>query len=778
MTIQFPRCLFQALLATLAALVIAAPAAADPPGRVGRIAWMSGTVQLRNADTGEWNAAVLNYPLTNGDALSTGPGARLEVSIGSTKVRLDSSSELSIDQLDDERVRLYLTSGSATVRLRSRESAREFELATRDGRFTTQDVGAFRFDYGQNVTTATTYLGTLHFEAEDSELDIANGQRAQFWYSGRTAYSLSSPVRDDFSEWSMARDQSQDTRSTRRYVSQEMTGYEDLAEHGDWYDSVDYGPIWYPTVVATGWAPYRTGHWAWVAPWGWTWIDDASWGFAPFHYGRWVWHRNRWGWAPGRVVVRPVYAPALVAWVGTPHLSVTVTGGPAVGWFPLAPREVYVPSYRCSPTYVRNVNITHVTHIENVTQIINEPQRVMEHTRFANRNLAQAVTVVPAEVVTQRRPVAPAVEHPRNPRWLETVKQQAPLAQAPVGSPPLPPRVDPDRRGRGEPPRERRADGDWRTRERRAERGSATPLPPPLNANSVQGVAPQTPAPKPGERGPEPPKGQPPRAEPRRGQEPASSDAPLWNRPGAVKPAPVPPSAAPQPPASPPARPDDQRQRKDAARGEQPRATETPWADAPRSRRAEPAPAAIPQPPGATPTPVSPPPRPDQRPHRESPRESPRAEPQRAPESPWGDGPRVSRPTAPAPVAAPPARPAEPPRAAQPVSPQRHSEPPPARPKEPAAMPAPAQRNTSEREWHSPPPAARPQVRQEAPPAAPPPQRSQPMPPREAPAQAQQPQNPRHQAERGQGPAWSQGNQGGQQPQGKPHRRDDDRDNR
>ena len=128
MTTRTLRSLIQALLATLFALALAAPAAADPPGRVGRIAWMSGTVQLRNSDTGEWNTAVLNYPLTNGDALSTGPGARLEIGIGSTIVRLDSSSELSIDQIDDQRVRLYLASGSATVRLRSRESAREFEI--------------------------------------------------------------------------------------------------------------------------------------------------------------------------------------------------------------------------------------------------------------------------------------------------------------------------------------------------------------------------------------------------------------------------------------------------------------------------------------------------------------------------------------------------------------------------------------------------------------------------------------------------------------------------
>ena len=57
-------------------------------------------------------------------------------------------------------------------------------------------------------------------------------------------------------------------------------------------------------------------------PWGWTWIDDAPWGYAPFHYGRWAHVRNRWCWVPGPRHVRAVYAPALVGWVGSPGVSV------------------------------------------------------------------------------------------------------------------------------------------------------------------------------------------------------------------------------------------------------------------------------------------------------------------------------------------------------------------------------------------------------------------------------------------------------------------------
>ena len=111
-----------------------------------------------------------------------------------------------------------------------------------------------------------------------------------------------------------------------------MVGYEDLGQNGVWSEAPEYGPVWRPRSVEIGWAPYRYGRWAWVEPWGWTWIDDAPWGFAPFHYGRWAMAGGVWVWVPGRMVVgvRPVYAPALVAFVGTSRFGVAA-------WFPLGP---------------------------------------------------------------------------------------------------------------------------------------------------------------------------------------------------------------------------------------------------------------------------------------------------------------------------------------------------------------------------------------------------------------------------------------------------------
>ena len=125
--------------------------------------------------------------------------------------------------------------------------------------------------------------------------------------------------------------------------------------YGTWNSDPEYGNVWQPSTsyVFTDWAPYRYGRWIWVTPWGWTWVDDAPWGFAPFHYGRWTYLRQRWCWVPGPRHLRPMYAPALVAWVGPPSFGVHFR---EVGWFPLGPREIYIPARRSSWRYFHSVN--------------------------------------------------------------------------------------------------------------------------------------------------------------------------------------------------------------------------------------------------------------------------------------------------------------------------------------------------------------------------------------------------------------------------------------
>lgn len=411
----------------------------DPPGRVGRLSEIDGRAWIYTPDSNEWIDAVRNRPVTTGDRVSTEADGRAEVRIGTTVLRLGPSTELEVLAIDDEQVSVQLHAGVVAARLRSNEAAREFVLYTDEGRFRAERSGSYRFDRSEGTSSATALSGEALYEGPGrTGLKVQQGQRVEFWIE-RSApqYSITNPVRDNFGAWVASLDARDEGGVSTRYVSAEMTGVEDLDRYGRWVGQTEYGPVWIPHQVAPGWAPYRVGHWVWIRPWGWTWVDDSPWGFAPFHYGRWVWFRNAWCWAPGRYVARPVYAPALVAWMGGPGVSVSVTigGGPNVGWFPLGPREVFVPGYRVTPRYVQNVNITHVTRITNVNTIVNNPAQFMAGTRYVNRGLPHAVTVVPSQVVERRQPVAPAYR-PVNDRTLRELVRERPRAEPSVNTPP------------------------------------------------------------------------------------------------------------------------------------------------------------------------------------------------------------------------------------------------------------------------------------------------------------------------------------------------------
>jgi hypothetical protein len=232
---------------------------------------------------------------------------------------------------------------------------------------------------------------------------------------------------DEFDQWCSSRDRREDQSRSARYVSREIPGYDDLDQYGRWDDQPGYGQVWMPATVAAGWAPYHDGHWAWIAPWGWTWVDEAPWGFAPYHYGRWASFGGRWGWIPGPYGVTPLYAPALVGWVGGGRggsgfsLSFSIGTSPAVGWFPLGPREPYFPSYQVSQGYFTRVNNTN-TVINNTTinnyydYSRNSNNTAITNIQYVNRNVQNGVTAVPQNTfasgrrVTQEARAVPAAQ--------------------------------------------------------------------------------------------------------------------------------------------------------------------------------------------------------------------------------------------------------------------------------------------------------------------------------------------------------------------------------
>ncbi|MEO5934413.1 MAG: DUF6600 domain-containing protein, partial [Duganella sp.] len=336
----------------LAALAgFSTPALADPPAVVGRISAVQGQVTLVGGDDadGEPVAASLNWPVTGANHINTASGARTEFRVGSTAVRVDGDSDLEITDMDEDLLRLRLNYGSVSIRVRSPELLRDFELTTPQARVTLLEPGLVRVDVERVADTSQVSVqgGSARVEGAGSSVVVGSGRSVDV--SGadvRTGVAR----RDGFDAWADERDRQSEAVVTSRYVATGITGYEELDRNGSWTESVEYGPLWAPRNVAVDWAPYRDGRWTWLAPWGWTWVDNAPWGYAPSHYGRWVMVNRRWCWAPGRPAGRPVWAPALVGWVGGDGFT-HQHRGPGLGWFPLSPRERYVPNYRVSNNY-------------------------------------------------------------------------------------------------------------------------------------------------------------------------------------------------------------------------------------------------------------------------------------------------------------------------------------------------------------------------------------------------------------------------------------------
>jgi hypothetical protein len=388
--------------------------APDPPSRIARLNFMEGSVSFQPGGENEWVTAVLNRPLVTGDNLWADENSRAELHIGSTALRLGPTTGITLLEVSDRATQIRLAQGSLIVKVRHVDDDDSYEIDTPNVAFVVAQPGEYRVDVDPdaNRTEVTAWRGRGEVTGGGSSYTVVANQYATFTGTDQLHYELNQiPAGDGFDTWALDRDRQEDQSDSANYVSREMTGYEDLDEYGDWSYVAGYGMSWRPRAVVAGWAPYRFGRWAWVGPWGWTWVADEPWGFAPFHYGRWALANGAWLWVPGPSVVRPVYAPALVAWVGGgPGVKFSFSFGTGVGWFPLAPGEVFIPGYRVSRVYVNRVNITNtrldtarVANVSNST-VIN--RSTVNNITYANRNVNGGVTVVSRDTFVNSGPVA------------------------------------------------------------------------------------------------------------------------------------------------------------------------------------------------------------------------------------------------------------------------------------------------------------------------------------------------------------------------------------
>ncbi|MDO8892872.1 MAG: hypothetical protein Q7V00_13575 [Sulfurimicrobium sp.] len=443
---MFPLARISAVLSLLLLIVmssLAVSAQDDNPTEASplRLSYVEGDVSFFRDGAEDWVEARHNTPLASGDALYVGRDGDLELQMGSRAfIRADDDTQLTLVNQTADFIQFKITSGRVSFDLRTLPSGYSVEVDTPNAVFTIDRSGYYRVDVNGDVHFITRRGGRAMMVPAggqamsiqpSEEIVVRNGAVAR-------AETYVAPEPDRWDRWNYARTDDLVDAVSERYLPPGIAGANDLDHYGRWRVVGDYGPVWVPDAVPSGWAPYSTGRWVWDPNYQWTWIDDAPWGWAPYHYGRWVYLNSYWAWAPGPAVRVAVYAPALVAFFGVgSNVSVGIGIGTAgLGWVALSWGEPLVPWWGRpgfvgrpwwggwhGPRVVNNVVIkqTTVVNVTNITyrntrvhnavvattherfgrgQMHDAPVRVMETRQLRHMHGALPVKPGPASVMT------------------------------------------------------------------------------------------------------------------------------------------------------------------------------------------------------------------------------------------------------------------------------------------------------------------------------------------------------------------------------------------
>jgi hypothetical protein len=352
----------------------------DPPSRVARLSYMDGSVSMQPGGTGDWGTAAKNRPVTIGDKLWTDKDSRAELQAGQASIHVGSMTALSFLNLDQNIIQMRLAEGHVNFRVRELRQGDTYEIDTPNLAFTVREAGAFRVDVNENgdYTTVTVIRGQGEIAAGGQTYPLNAGERGDISGTDQNVKYIpgSASEPDPLDRWAQERNIKEDQSPSARHVSRDTVGYSDLDDYGTWKQEPEVGDVWVPNNVPPDWAPYSDGNWAYVAPWGWTWVGYEPWGFAPYHYGRWNYFGSYWGWCPGPIYAPPYYGPAFVGFLGGGFgfgVGVGFGWGGGYGWFPLGWGEPFRPWYRCGPGYWNHVNVynTHFNHFNDFHNVNN-----------------------------------------------------------------------------------------------------------------------------------------------------------------------------------------------------------------------------------------------------------------------------------------------------------------------------------------------------------------------------------------------------------------------
>jgi hypothetical protein len=387
------------------------------PDRVARLSFMQGAVMLQGVGETVWAPATLNRPLTPGDFLRTQNDGRAEVQVGTADIRMGAGTSFGFTTLDDDAIRVRLSVGVLNLRVRTLDENESIEIETPQATAAILRPGSYRLEVNPDGSSMVVKVssGMLEARGAGSQSFVVRAQQvATLTGTERLAFAtatLGAP--DSFDQWALERDRRDDdvlsTEAARNVPAADIVGYEDLDQYGTWRSEPDYGYVWTPSSVAADWSPYSYGRYTYVSGWGWAWIDNAPWGFAPYHYGSWVTIGNRWSWVPGPRHGRPVGRPIGSPGVGRPSQP------PHHGWHVPRPPRGYTVQSGVPASEVTRIG-TRAGSVSADDLARREAWRAQRGNSQNNGSLRTLPDPVSSTSPADRRMQIPRYEVPRNPR--------------------------------------------------------------------------------------------------------------------------------------------------------------------------------------------------------------------------------------------------------------------------------------------------------------------------------------------------------------------------
>ncbi len=255
---------------------------------VARLTIEKGTTWVRMGDTGEWEEATGNFPVTVKSRVSVPEGSSARIQFhGGQVLSLKGGSEVDIREMGDKGVSYRLRSGDADLSL-----AKEDFVPVRIDVPGNREV---RADSPGRYSLSTAE-GLTKLDVRSGEGIVAGGKGSPVTVKAGEMASIGEEVRVSRAgaEAPLPPPEEPTLTEAEQKAGLPSSGAVELREYGDWVWTSEYGYVWRP-YVDDSWEPYDYGRWVWNDLYGWVWVPYEPWGWWPYHYG-WWWPSPVFGW--------------------------------------------------------------------------------------------------------------------------------------------------------------------------------------------------------------------------------------------------------------------------------------------------------------------------------------------------------------------------------------------------------------------------------------------------------------------------------------------------